>query len=156
MDCKLVLLTGGANREFVLEEGQTTVGRDRASDIQLMGQFVSRHHAELKNMSQVCQIADIKSSNGLFVNGSRVSSIPLKHGDEIRIGDHLLRFEQAGFSESQGAEQYEREYSAQSRDSTVRKKMAPEVAPRKSGGSDNPIKPSPIRRASSSEKASSA
>ena len=37
-------------------------------------------------------IADDRSLNGVYVNGQRVREARLRHGDEVRIGDRIMRY----------------------------------------------------------------
>lgn len=94
MDCRLILTSSGTAEIFSLREGVTTLGRDTDNDIQLVSENVSRHHASINNMISACEIEDIHSSNGTFVNGQRETTCVLRHGDELRIGDQTLRFEE--------------------------------------------------------------
>jgi len=42
-------------------------------------------------------LQDLGSSNGTWVNGARVKRpTPLKHGDELRLGDDIMTFELVG------------------------------------------------------------
>jgi pSer/pThr/pTyr-binding forkhead associated (FHA) protein len=38
-------------------------------------------------------VADLNSMNGTLVNGSAIREHPLADGDEIRLGNTVLRFE---------------------------------------------------------------
>lgn len=55
---------------------------------------VSRRHASLKRQGQRLLITDLKSSNGTYVSGQRLSPyrpVTLAHGDEIILGSlHLM------------------------------------------------------------------
>ena len=53
---------------------------------------VSRRHAMVLERDGDAIIADDRSRNGVYVNGRRVSQAPLHNGDEVQIGDRLLRF----------------------------------------------------------------
>lgn len=61
---------------------------------------VSRKHASLKLADNQINLWDMGSSNGTFLNGSRLSPhrpYPVRDGDEIRLGQMILRlFFQAG------------------------------------------------------------
>ncbi|MDD9969199.1 MAG: sigma 54-interacting transcriptional regulator [Myxococcales bacterium] len=54
---------------------------------------VSRAHAVLASESSGYTVRDLGSRNGTFVNGSRTAACPLKPGDVIRIGGHLLLYQ---------------------------------------------------------------
>src|SRR5258708_4364072 len=70
------------------------LGRGDANDLVLDAESVSRNHALVYSSDAgVYHINDLGSSNGTFVNGSRVSApTPLEDGDSITIGTCELRF----------------------------------------------------------------
>jgi pSer/pThr/pTyr-binding forkhead associated (FHA) protein len=71
----------------------TRIGRRATADIVLDDTTVSRRHAlVLDRGGGAVIIADDRSLNGVFVNGERVREAPLRHGDEVRIGDRLMRY----------------------------------------------------------------
>ena len=70
----------------------TRIGRRTGSDIVLDDMTVSRRHALVLEREGAPVIADDRSLNGVFVNGRRVQEAPLHHGDEVRIGDRLMRY----------------------------------------------------------------
>ena len=72
--------------------GLTRIGRRATSDIVLDDSTVSRRHALVLDRGGAPVIADDRSLNGVFVNGQRVREAPLHHGDEVRIGDRLMRY----------------------------------------------------------------
>jgi hypothetical protein len=74
--------------------GETVVGRDPGSSIPLdRDTTVSRRHARLTPDSGSYRIVDEGSSNGIYVNGARVSEALLHPGDEVSIGGTRFRFE---------------------------------------------------------------
>jgi serine/threonine-protein kinase len=52
---------------------------------------VSRFHFLVEVNPPLCRLFDMGSHNGTFVNGQRVTSSDLRHGDEIRAGNSVLR-----------------------------------------------------------------
>jgi pSer/pThr/pTyr-binding forkhead associated (FHA) protein len=77
----------------VLPLGQLTrIGRRAAADIVLDDRTVSRRHALVVERGGRPVIADDRSLNGVFVNGRRVSEAALHHGDEVQIGDRVMRY----------------------------------------------------------------
>jgi two-component system cell cycle response regulator len=86
---------GGADvgRMFPLEQGETTVGRSQRAAIRLDDDRISRVHLRLRLFGLNAVVEDMASSNGTFVNGSRVTASPLRDGDKIRLGERtILRF----------------------------------------------------------------
>jgi pSer/pThr/pTyr-binding forkhead associated (FHA) protein len=70
----------------------TRIGRRATSDIVLDDSTVSRRHALVLERENGPVIADDRSLNGVYVNGQRVREAPLRHGDEVRIGDRIMRY----------------------------------------------------------------
>jgi pSer/pThr/pTyr-binding forkhead associated (FHA) protein len=66
----------------------TVVGRDAASGIRLEhDEFVSARHARIEPRPEGAMVDDLGSTNGTFVNGSKLTRAQLaKAGDVIRIG----------------------------------------------------------------------
>lgn len=72
---------------FLLNEGETTVGRVPGNDVILDDASVSRRHAKLVRNEGTFTLFDLRSSNGTRVNGSKISRTELKDGDAILFGD---------------------------------------------------------------------
>jgi len=69
------------------------IGRSSDSDIRLPDERVSRKHAILNWSKDAFILSDQGSTNGTFVNDSRIpDSIKLLNEDRIRIGPHDLQF----------------------------------------------------------------
>jgi len=89
---KITLLSGPQDRsEIKVSEGTTSIGRGVDNDIVLTSRSISRVHADLILDSDGFAIEDRGSTNGTFVNSSRVSFCALKDGDIIKMGDTKLR-----------------------------------------------------------------
>lgn len=83
-----------AGKTFTLSAGGTyLIGRDGA-DIPLDDEKVSRKHAEIGLYGPDAYVVrDLASTNGTRLNGKKISEkAKLKHWDEIRIGDTVIRF----------------------------------------------------------------
>lgn len=72
------------------------MGRAPNAMLRLDDPLVSGRHAILFIKDGALHIADQGSSNGVFVNGHRVSTAPVGPLDEIRIGDSRLKIESIG------------------------------------------------------------
>ena len=70
---------------FGLTGRRMTIGRSKQCDIYLNDESVSREHASVERVEGDMVIEDLRSSNGVFVNGRRVRRHPLKTGDKVRI-----------------------------------------------------------------------
>ena len=74
-----------------LEEGENLVGRVAPpAQIQLEGSKVSKKHCVIKVQGTKLKIDDLRSSNGLFVNGKKVESAELREKDRLVIGEYVL------------------------------------------------------------------
>jgi pSer/pThr/pTyr-binding forkhead associated (FHA) protein len=75
-----------AGLTFVLNDGNTTVGRHPESDIFLNDVTVSRHHCRFVLSGEELSVEDSGSTNGTYVNESRVDAATLTPGDEVLVG----------------------------------------------------------------------
>jgi hypothetical protein len=87
----LVRTTGKTGIVHVLGH-RTTVGRTPDNSLQIDADFISRHHAVLLESADGTVIEDLASTNGVYVNGERVSRQLLKPGDRVTIGRTDFRF----------------------------------------------------------------
>ena len=77
--------------KYPLTEGQTlTIGRKESNDIVVEALIVSGSHAKIDFMDEGFLVTDLRSKNGTYVNGERVTSQWLKNGDVVTIGKHQL------------------------------------------------------------------
>jgi S1-C subfamily serine protease len=87
-------LTGPSGAKAVeLTSGEITIGREVDCDLVLDDEKVSRHHVKLTVAADgTVELADLGSTNGTIVNGSRVTAaVVLRGGEEVRLGAHVLR-----------------------------------------------------------------
>jgi hypothetical protein len=80
----------GSTRSFVVDGRPLTLGRAPDNGVVLRDGRASRHHARLYGRRGALLIADLGSTNGSWVNDSRVREMALGEGDRIRIGDTIL------------------------------------------------------------------
>lgn len=86
------LKDGRATGCVSLTNAVTTIGRDPANTLQLADASVSRFHAELRNCPEEgLVVEDVKSRNGLKVNGVPRRKAILQAGDIVEVG--IYRFE---------------------------------------------------------------
>jgi len=80
-------------RSVKLTKGRVVIGRGEEADVSLDDQEVSRKHAmiEIHSRDQV-YISDLASQNGVWLNGMRVRTTRLIHGDLLRLGSTVLKF----------------------------------------------------------------
>jgi len=90
---RLQILEGpGRGSEFTLGN-DSIIGSDRGCPVRLTSAGVASRHARISVHSGKAYIEDLGSAGGLVLNERKVSgvTVPLTHGDVIRIGDSLLR-----------------------------------------------------------------
>lgn len=71
-------------------EEELLLGRHHACDIVLGELSVSRRHARLIHRDGHWVVQDLVSTNGTFLNGTRVGRSELRPGDRLRVGDAEL------------------------------------------------------------------
>jgi len=86
---RLVLQPGGMVVE--LTRAETFAGRHSDSDIRLPMPDVSRRHCRFVFDAGDWHVVDLKSLNGVSVNGEFVVRSILRHGDEVKIGGFTFR-----------------------------------------------------------------
>ena len=85
----LMSLNFGAKQSLV-------IGRDEDSDINLDGLQISNRHARLVRASGGILIEDLNSTNGVYVNGQKVSRQTLAPNDAVQIGAFQIRIDNTG------------------------------------------------------------
>lgn len=89
----LVVLEGAAaGSEYLLTSDSYVIGRNASADISIADEAMSGGHAAIELGTNGYGVRDMGSTNGTFVNGSRISSVDLKHGDRITVGEHTLQY----------------------------------------------------------------
>jgi len=71
---------------FPIVEAEYLVGRNSDNGIRLNDPGVSSFHARIFHGPDGYVIEDLKSRNGVWLNGSRVFHAVLKNGDKVRLG----------------------------------------------------------------------
>jgi signal transduction histidine kinase len=85
-----VIQGGDQGKRFELDEREMTLGRDSSNRVQLHDTEVSRRHAELKQVQDGYLLVDLHSSNGTYVNSTRIDQRILQSGDRVQIGRTLM------------------------------------------------------------------
>jgi ABC transport system ATP-binding/permease protein len=71
---------------------QLTIGRAPDNDIHLDGLQISNHHARLLNAGGQIIIEDVGSTNGVYVNGARITGRrPVQQHDIVQVGPFVLQ-----------------------------------------------------------------
>jgi hypothetical protein len=76
-----------------LGEYVVSVGRQNDCTIVLADPNVSRRHAEIRPSGDGFVVADLGSTNGTKINGTRIVEHHLNDGDEVRFGNTVMHFQ---------------------------------------------------------------
>jgi pSer/pThr/pTyr-binding forkhead associated (FHA) protein len=91
---RLILSKDGRERSIVLAAPSVLLGRAPDCTIVLEDNAASKRHCSIEKQKDSYVLRDLGSTNGTFVNDRQViADMALRHGDEIVIGDTLVRFE---------------------------------------------------------------
>src|SRR5512139_1603086 len=87
---------GGEQRRMVFNKPEVTIGRVQGNDIVLPKGNVSKRHARIVLKDGKFIIVDLKSTNGTYVNGRKITSpLVVKDSDKIYIGDFIVGVDEA-------------------------------------------------------------
>jgi hypothetical protein len=76
-----------ANQTLPLADEVTTIGSVAGNTVVLADPAVSRKHAGIRKVDSNYELADLGSTNGVYVNGHKVPKKTLEPGDIIRVGN---------------------------------------------------------------------
>jgi pSer/pThr/pTyr-binding forkhead associated (FHA) protein len=93
---------------FRISAAEAVVGRTEDNDITIEHRSVSRNHAKVVREGDRVRILDLKSANGVLVNGDEVEAAVLKSGDIVELGRVRMRFVPIGERFSVSADEIER------------------------------------------------
>src|SRR5215813_5114925 len=92
---------GGEQRRMVFNKPEVTIGRVQGNDIVLPKGNVSKRHARIVLKDGKFIIVDLKSTNGTYVNGRKITSpLVVKDSDKIYIGDFVVGVDEAASPET--------------------------------------------------------
>ena len=78
-------------RVYSLEGQEISIGRDVTNIISINDAEVSRKHARMELRGSTYMIQDLGSTNGTFVNGTRISGMQvLNTGDSVSFGEGIV------------------------------------------------------------------
>lgn len=106
---KLVIEDDEGKRTVVpLTRGEYSIGRKQGNTIRLTERNVSREHVRLVKKNGASKehfvLEDLKSYNGVFVNGLRVAEeTELSHGDLVQVGDYRILYQDEAEQEKPAA-----------------------------------------------------
>jgi hypothetical protein len=81
----LEIETRDGKRRIPLDGERLSIGRLPSNDIVLPYQQISRHHAEMRRLGGVWWIADLQSTNGIWLGDRRVGQHPLGAGEWVEL-----------------------------------------------------------------------
>lgn len=89
---KLVAVGGKLRgKEFILEEGENSIGRSQECDHFLQVEGVSKKHLQITVNGETAFVQDLGSSNGTIVNGKITKRMTLNDGDKIALPNVILQ-----------------------------------------------------------------
>jgi VWFA-related protein len=89
---RIRLVQQGKEQEIVLSQPETILGRDPTNPILVQDPMASRRHARIVFENGAYWVEDLKSLNGLRVNGEITTKHKLTTGDQIQIGEAVMTF----------------------------------------------------------------
>ena len=93
-----------------------TAGRDPANAVQIVDERVSRKHFQIRREGDLYLITDLKSHNGVYLNGHRIQEALLREGDVIQAGETVLVYTDREITDRTDALQYFKRASRRLRD----------------------------------------
>ncbi|HEX5659165.1 MAG TPA: sigma 54-interacting transcriptional regulator [Polyangiales bacterium] len=91
---RLLVIDGpDRGKELSIERERATVGRSLICDLVLADKAVSGTHFEIQALENGFILRDLESTNGTWCGDVQVREVWIKHGQTIRAGTTVLRFE---------------------------------------------------------------
>ena len=85
---------GGRTKRYPISSRVSYIGREDVNQVIIPNDAISKKHAKLTFADGKFYIEDLSSSNGTFLNGTRVHTrTVLRNGDLIRLGAVIVKFE---------------------------------------------------------------
>jgi diguanylate cyclase (GGDEF)-like protein len=103
-DCLVVIYAPSSKqlgKRFSLVDGEVSIGRGVDNTVILNSDSISRRHAGIEIRAGGYFLIDRHSTNGTYVNDELVQECQLRRGDQIKIGDTILKFLSGADLESQ-------------------------------------------------------
>ncbi|HZU99724.1 MAG TPA: FHA domain-containing protein, partial [Planctomycetota bacterium] len=96
---RLIVVSERDHRFIDLDDKECGVGRAPENTIVVKDDMVSRRHCVIERAGMGYRVRDLKSFNGTYLNGERVTDEPLKPWDSVRVGrTRIFYVEPAGAS----------------------------------------------------------
>lgn len=98
MDVTLVLVKqDGRSQEIPIRSTPIVLGRGEQAGVRISDAGISREHCRLEIDEDAVTIRDLNSSNGTFVNATRIKEAELAPGDLLAIGGQVFAVRIDGF-----------------------------------------------------------
>ena len=81
-----------AGQTIKISEDMTTLGSVAGNSIVLADPAVSKKHVAIRRQNGEYEVADLGSTNGIYVNGHKVPKKSLAPGDIVRVGNTEMVF----------------------------------------------------------------
>jgi signal transduction histidine kinase len=82
-------------KRFELKDRAVGLGRENSNPIRIHDHEVSRRHAEVRRDADGYRVVDLGSANGTYLNGRAIESATLKSGDQVRLGQTVILFDES-------------------------------------------------------------
>ena len=103
-DCLVVIYspeTSYFGKRFTLQHKPFTIGRGQEHELVLTNEIVSRNHCRIERKKDRWTVKDLESTNGTYVNDEPVQELTLRPGDQIKVGNTILKYLSGSDIESQ-------------------------------------------------------
>lgn len=94
-DCLVVIYPSDARhfgKRYLLTTDSVSIGRGSENDVKLDSDAVSRKHALIEKHGHAYYVKDLESTNGTYVNDALARYYHLRRGDQMKIGDTIIKF----------------------------------------------------------------
>ncbi|MDB4975685.1 MAG: hypothetical protein JWN48_4026, partial [Myxococcaceae bacterium] len=90
---RMVMISAPApGAEFSMNKPALSIGRLEELDLCISHRSISREHARVTQKNGAFEIEDLRSANGVRVNGQSIKRSPLRSGDLVELGQVRFRF----------------------------------------------------------------
>ena len=87
---------------FSLTGDELSIGREPSNEISLLDSLVSRRHCVIRKQGNSFVLVDLESRNNTFISGVPVMERALTAGDQIRVGNSILIFQEPSSESTAG------------------------------------------------------
>jgi two-component system cell cycle response regulator len=88
--CLTMLVGPSAGALYRVEDKGAVLGRHAECDVHIPSDSISRRHAWVMPKAHGLAISDLRSTNGTYLNGDRITEAMATEGDKIQLGDTII------------------------------------------------------------------